>query len=137
MSDDNNWRGMGKTRAGFQAFLAPKPSGSSTSRNRPNVDMMTSGSFDEKPNEPQAMTGSQTTNDQRPGIPQNTLLLEIPTLETVGEEDEDGWRERVELVFDENDVENETRREQLLQKATNIVNEFVNNQPERMEMHSK
>jgi len=99
--------------------------------------MMTSGSFDEKPNEPQAMTGSQTTNDQRPGIPQNTLLLEIPTLETVGEEDEDGWRERVELVFDENDVENETRREQLLQKATNIVNEFVNNQPERMEMHSK
>jgi len=77
----------------------------------PNVDMMTSRSFNEKPNEPQAMTRSQTTIDQWPGIPQNTLLFKIPTLKTVGEEDDDGWRERVELVFDENNVENEIRRE--------------------------
>jgi len=103
----------------------------------PNVDMMTSRSFDEKPNEPQATTGSQTTSDQRPGIPQNMLLFKIPMLETVEEEDENDWRERVELVFDRSNVENETRREQLLQKATNIVDEFVNNQPERMEIHSK
>lgn len=79
----------------------------------------------------------QRTIDQRLGIPQNTLLFEIPTLETVGEEDDNSWRERVELIFNENDVENKTRREQLLKKATIIVDEFVNNQLERMEIYSK